>query len=187
MGNIVFYREWLSLPKHHFRILAMLADRGDFRGNLADMCRYLGIDPKQQKNREHLRQSIEYLTSNGYITSEQTGRTYHLTAIPKEHPIGMKQEWMHQLKNRTNTAPSVAWEQVLKVYLWIYEHSQDEYVTNRQIEAALGISTNVIVSAKNVLEQEYEAITRSKVSEKLDDDTVRTLGQRLSAVAWWKE
>ena len=187
MDNVIFYREWWGLPKHHFRILAMLADLGDFRGNLADMCRYLGIDPKQQKNRENLRQSIEYLTSNGFVTSEQTGRTYHLTAIPKEHPISMKQEWMHQLKNRTNTSPSVAWEQVLKVYLWIHEHSQEKYVTNRQIEADLKISTNAIVSAKNVLEREYEAITRSKVSEKIDDDFFITVGQRLCAAAWWKD
>ena len=44
MESIVFYDEWLPLPKAEFNILAMLAERGgSFSGNYSDMCRYLGV------------------------------------------------------------------------------------------------------------------------------------------------
>ena len=38
METAVFYLEWLGLDKSLFRILAMLADVGQFRGNLSDLC-----------------------------------------------------------------------------------------------------------------------------------------------------
>ena len=41
MEEIVFYESWFPLDKKHFRILAMLADKGNFQGSLAQMCRNL--------------------------------------------------------------------------------------------------------------------------------------------------
>ena len=65
----MFYREWLPLDKKEFRILAMLADfGGEYRGNLADMCRYFSVSP-QHKNREALREAIQRLTDERYIES----------------------------------------------------------------------------------------------------------------------
>lgn len=185
MDTITFYDEWLHLPKQHFRILAMLADVGEFRGNLADICRYLRINPDQKKNREKLRESIEYLTSIGFIICQQSGRTYQLQAIPKEKAIPMKREWLHHLMNRTNKDPSVAWEQVLKVYLWIREHYSARFVTNQQIATDLGISVKTVVDAKNVLKREYGAIIGRTVSEKFGEDQFCTLGQQLIPNAWW--
>jgi hypothetical protein len=44
-----------------------------------------------------------------------------------------------------------------------------------------------VVSAKNVLDREYENITRRKRSEKIGVDSFRTIGQELAASAWWSE
>ena len=58
--DIMFYKEWLPLPKAEFNILAMLAEQGGtFSGNYTDMCRYLslsviGIAKKHLQNKEHL-------------------------------------------------------------------------------------------------------------------------------------
>lgn len=58
MERIVFYAEWLPLQKKDFRIMAMLADVGEFKGNLSDLCRYFSLNP-QQTHRTALRASIE--------------------------------------------------------------------------------------------------------------------------------
>lgn len=70
--------------------------------------------------------------------------------------------------------------------MWIAENKMD-IVTNDMIAADLSISASTVVSAKNVLEREYENITKRKVSEKLGENIFRTLGQELAAGAWWKE
>ena len=44
MEKIVFFWEWLRLPKEEFNILMMLADMGgSFSGNLSEMCRYFHV------------------------------------------------------------------------------------------------------------------------------------------------
>ena len=56
---IVFYDDWLPLPKAEFNVLAMVAEQGGtYAGNLSDMCRYLNVTP-QTRNREQLRSAIE--------------------------------------------------------------------------------------------------------------------------------
>ena len=70
--------------------------------------------------------------------------------------------------------------------MWITGNKMD-IVTNDMIAAGLNISASTVVSAKNVLEREYENITKRKVSEKLGENIFRTLGQELAAGAWWKE
>ena len=186
METAVFYLEWLALDKSLFRILAMLADVGQFRGNLSDLCRYFSLNP-QTKTRESLRNAIEELAATGFITCEHSGNTYILRAVPKANEIEIPKEWLHRLKDHDYSSESVAWEQVLKVHLWIMLHSGDPIVKNAAIAADLNISVSTIGSAKNVLQKEYEAITRSYVSKKLGEDHYQRLGQRLTASAWWKE
>ena len=83
------------------------------------------------------------------------------------------------------SSEDVAFAQVLKVFLWI-AHNKREIVTNKEIAADLGVSVSTVVSAKNVLEREYENITKRKVSEKCGDIFI-SLGQELAASAWWEE
>ena len=182
---ITFYREWLPLDKREFRILAMLADKGEFSGNLSDLCDYFSLS-RQQKNRNALRAAIEQLTTTGFITCEITGRTYHLQAIPKVTEIQIRREWFLRLKSHDYSSENVAWEQVLKTLLWVLQN-KEPIVQNRMIEKDLKISISTIGCAKNVLQREYEAITRKKVSEKYGEDLFRTIGQELAASAWWKD
>ena len=86
MDKLTFYREWLPLKKGEFRIMAMLADKGKFSGNLSDLCRYFFVSP-QTRNRNSLVEQINALEQSGYITVQHTGRTYTLTAIPKAKKI----------------------------------------------------------------------------------------------------
>ena len=56
----------------------------------------------------------------------------------------------------------------MKVALWIQDN-QLPVVTNDMIAQELDISVGTIGAAKNVLEREYQAITRKKISEKIGE------------------
>ncbi len=183
--RITFYREWLCLEKRQFRILAMLADKGEYSGNLSTLCDYFSLT-HQQHNRNALRSAIEQLAATGFITHTATGQTHRLKAIPKATAITIPRQWLLTLKAHDYTSESVAWEQVLKVLLWICA-KHEPVVTNQMIADDLQISVATIGYAKNVLENEYEAIQRKKVSVKIGEDFFKTLGQELAAGAWWKD
>lgn len=186
MEKVIFYLEWLPLPKVEFNILAMLSEQGgSFSGNYADMCRYLAVTP-QSRNRTALKNAIEELSSKGFITCESRGRTQHLKLIPKATAIELPRLWVQSVIRHDYSSEAVAFAHVLKVFMWIVQNEQD-VVTNQMIAADLGVSVSTVVSAKNVLEREYENITKRKVSEKLGENVFRTLGQELAAGAWWKE
>ena len=185
MEKTVFYKEWLPLPKAEFNILAMLAEQGgSFSGTYADMMRYLNITP-QSRNRKSLQAAIESLTSKGFITKETSGRTQTLKVIPKATGITLPRLWVQSVMKHGYSSEAVAAAQVLKVFLWIAQNNQN-IVTNNMIADALGVSVSTVVSAKNVLEREYENITKRKVSEKCGD-VFRSIGQELAAGAWWNE
>ena len=54
------------------------------------------------------------------------------------------------------------------------------------IAASLKISESTVCAAKNVLQYEYENITRKKVYSWWGDDCFCT-GQELAANAWWTD
>jgi len=159
MENISFCREWLPLDKKEFRILAMLADKGKFQGNLSDMCRYFSLDP-QTRTRNQLRESIQKLSDQGLIVQESSGITYTLSAVPKEKKIEMPHEWLALLRQHQYSSESVSWEAIVKVLLWLSAFGGDQVITNDMIAANLNISVSTVVSAKNVLQNEFEAITK---------------------------
>ena len=184
--DAIFYREWLPLPKTEFNVLAMIVEQGgSFSGNYSDMCRYLGVTP-QDRNRTSLRNAIESLVSKGFISCESRGRTHHLTVIPKATEIRLPRLWVQSVIQHDYSSEAVAFAHVLKVFIWI-AHNDLSVVTNGMIAKDLNVSVSTVVSAKNVLEREYENITKRKISEKIGNDIFRNLGQELAAGAWWTE
>ena len=186
MEKVFFYWEWLPLPKAEFNILAMLAEQGgSFSGNYSDICRYLGVTP-QNNNRQTLRAAVESLAAAGFISHESRGRTQILKVLPKATEIPLPRLWVQSVIRHDYTGESVAFAQVLKVFTWIAGNEMD-IVTNDMIASDLNISASTVVSAKNVLNREYENITKKRISEKLSGTTFRNLGQELRANAWWTE
>ena len=185
MEMLTFYREWLPLPKAEFNVMTMIAEQGGtFSGNYTEMCRYQGVTP-QDRNRKVLQAAIESLDSKGFITWDSRGRTQMLKVIPKATVIELPRQWVRSVINHDYSSESVAFAQVLKVFMWIVQN-KEPVVTNKQIANRLNISESTVCSAKNVLQYEYENITKRKVSEKWGDDFI-SLGQELAASAFWKE
>ena len=184
MEEAVFYREWLPLPKAEFNILAMLAEQGgSFSGNYSDMMDYFHVS-QQQNNRRAIRSAVESLATTGFITHKSQGRTQTLKVIPKATEIPLPRLWVQSVIRHDYSGESVAFAQVLKVFAWI-AHNEMPIVTNDMIAADLNISASTVVSAKNVLEREYENITKKRISEKLGENFFRNLGQELRTNAWW--
>ena len=179
---LTFFAEWLILPKEQFRILVMLADVGAFRGSLADMCRYFSVDP-QTHNNNRLRAAIDELTRHHYITVTQTGRTYEMAVIPKETEITMPSEWVLRILRHEYNSEGVAWENVLKVQLWLMQNSK-ELVTNEDISLDVGISISQVVAAMNVLKNEFQAFIKEYAYWDFDN-CFRRKGQIIDLSAWW--
>lgn len=186
MERAIFYWEWLPLPKAEFNILAMLAEQGgSFSGNYSDICRYLGVTP-QNNNRQTLRAAVESLAAAGFISHESRGRTQILKILPKATEIPLPRAWVQSVIRHDYSGESVAFAQVLKLFAWI-AHNEVPVVTNGEIAADLNISSSTVVSAKNVLEREYENITKKRISEKTGENFFRNLGQELRTNAFWTE
>ena len=178
------YKEWLPLEKRQFGVLAVIAEQNGFKGNLTDLCRRLSLST--QTNTTHrLKNAIEQLRKDGLCEYTKTGQQYCIKNIPQECEVQIDPKAIEDLRNRRYSLASVAWEQVLKVYLWICKNNWQDVVTNAMIAKALGgVSDSVISRAKRVL-LEFGAISKENVTEKLDDGTFRTIGQHICANAWW--
>lgn len=184
--TITFYYEWLPLDKKEFRILAMLADKGEYRGDLSGLCDYFSVT-RQSKNRVQLRNSIQELKEKKLIEAELRGRTYTLRPLPKEKKIEMDRGLFESIRQHDySNEAEVAWEQVIKLYLWIIQHEQQQIVTNAEIADALKVSSSTVCAAKNVLEREYKTIVKKRVSEIMGDGSFRSLGQIIESGAWWE-
>ena len=184
MKEPIFYAEWLPLEKKQFRILALLAVLEEFNGSLSDMCRHFQMT-EQSRNRNALRGSIDTLAAQNFLTCKQSGRTYHLIPVPKEHEIRPLADVTQAIMRHEYNSENVAWDQVLKVYLWIC-HNKNPIITDAEISADLCISPTTIGAAKNVLEKDLNIVDRKIRAIKLNDGSFKRIGQTLETSAWWE-
>ena len=186
MENAIFYKEWQELPKAEFEILAMLAEQGgSYSGTYADICRYKSVSV-QSANRKRVREAIEALASRGLLIHQTSGRTQNLQVIPKETKVELPREWVQSVMRHDYSSEDVSFVQVLKVVMWI-THNKQDVITNRMIADDLCISESTVVSAKNILEREYNYIYKEIVAKKISDNFFMRVGQRISLNAWWTE
>ena len=185
MSNATFYYEWLGVEKNQFRILSLLAPKGEFIGNLSDMCRMLNIDT-QTRNRNILRTGISSLAECGFITSEQKGRTYYLKAIPQQTVIEIPAEWLEQIIKHEYTSENISWQAVLKVFLWIIINDKKPTVTRNEIAEIINAGVDTVTSALNVLEKDFNAIIRKQITKQTEDGDFRCIGLELQPAAWWE-
>lgn len=183
---ILFYGEWLHLPKADFRILTMLAaNHGSYSGTLTDMCSYLN-ETAQSKNRKCIKKSILSLADGGYLHSETKGHTYSLQVTPKATEIKVMAGFVESVMRHDYSTESVAPENVLKMYLWTC-YNNEQLTTNAIISEDLGISESTICAAKNVLEKEYDSLYRKRVSEKVTENFFIYKGQFLQPNILWTQ
>ena len=128
---ITFDFEWLSLPKAEFKMLVMIADIGQNLGNASDLCRYFNRSP-QNKNKNRLREALENLAEQNIIDLEKQKNDYVATLlnpIIQENEVCIKRKYVTEILHH-NYTQKVAWETVLKVYIWLLKVGENIF-TNR--------------------------------------------------------
>lgn len=183
--EIILDYEWLSLPKGEFKLLVMIADVGSNLGCASDICRYFRPQTKNPASatRNRVKDNLELLVQKGFITLTQSGRRYTATLIK---PIGKEIEIERQYLTKILHQPhnhAVAWENVLKVYIWLLDNGNNEF-TNSQIQAQLNISQSTITEAKNVL-QDFGAVIINHLTTRVDENVYRCYGQSADISAFW--
>ena len=176
MANIKFYYEWLPLDKNDFRILALLAGYGEIQGNFSDLCSALTLS-KSGKNNKRLKESITHLVDEHFIYACVKDNQLQMTIIPKENEINISRERFEQIYCK-KFQTSIAWQNVLKVYLWINYIKTHELVVRAEIAGATNISESSITSATNVLQNELFFVQKN-TEKTVRGDKIITLGQTI--------
>lgn len=181
---ITFDIEWLNLPKAEFKMLVMIADIGQNLGNASDMCRYFNRSP-QNKNKNRLREALEKLAEQKIIDLEKQKNDYVVTLLKpilQENKVCLKRKYATEILHH-NYTQSVAWENVLKVYIWVLKNDKNLF-TNRQIGKCIGVSESTVTGAKNAL-KELGASEFEKVIIKEGEQFYKCIGQRAEPSAFW--
>lgn len=180
-----FNIEWLSLPKAEFKMLVMIADLGKNIGNGSDMCRYFNCSP-QSATKRRFYNALKSLCDKGIITHSKIGNKHvaeFRNEIPERDKIVLERKYVTEIRQHNYTR-SVAWEVVLKVYIWLCNNGIAQF-TNREIENDLKVSESTISEAKNVL-KDLGAIEIEYVS-KVNGENIYRCGQIANLSAFWND
>ena len=96
----------------------------------------------------------------------------------------MPSEWVGRIRRHDYTSEAVAWENVLKVQLWLMQCAKNEIITNNEIAWSVGISASQVVAAMNVLKNEFQAFQK-EYAYWHTGDCFRRKGQIIDMSAWW--
>lgn len=181
---LTFDIEWLSLPKAEFKMLVMIADKGQDLGNASDLCRYFNLSP-QSKNKDNLREALENLSEQKIIDLMKIKNNYVailLNQTSQENKVCLKRKYATEILHH-NYTQTVAWEVVLKVYIWLLKVGENIF-TNRQIGDCIGVSESTVTEAKNAL-KEMGAVWLEKVTIKESEQFYKCIGQKVEPSAFW--
>ena len=153
-----FEKEWLKLEKYNFKLLTLVAVLAQnhlaYRGTVAEMCDYLGID-NQTKNRRAITTAIAQLEEKGMVkTILDNNKVYTITlsvkAEKKKDVIVIQKKWIEMVQGLTT---GVTWDNVLRVWLYLIAN-EEEIITSKKIAADLGMKKSMVDRIKIVLVNE---------------------------------
>lgn len=165
---------WLKLPKEEFRILMMLADKGDYSGNFNSMFDYFKIGASQT-NRNRITAALESLKKQGIIEYNRVGNMQNVKLIPTEE-INYEVDKKQYVEIITHEAFSVSVDRfaVVKVWAW-YLTNQNVQFTASVVSSDTTLSKSTIGLAKRVLLYDFNYIASGKVT----DDENNVIGQEI--------
>lgn len=182
-----FEKEWLKLEKYNFKLLTLVAVLAQnhlaYRGTIAEMCEYLGVD-NQTKNRRAITTAIEQLEKKGMVKTILDGKVYTITlsvkAEKKKDVIVIQKKWIEMVQGLTT---GVAWDNVLRVWLYLIAN-EEEIITSKKIAADLGMKKSMVDRIKIVLVNDLQAIKCRDRSKKISEVNFKKLGQTIDTFAW---
>lgn len=150
-----FEFEWLLRQKYEFKILTLIAVLADnnlaYRGTLKDMCEFFGVKSGDSRTNNQIKAAIMKLEADGLLKQIVDGRTFTLTLSKKgeqrKRVIRIQKEWVEIAKNYKSEENSVAWINLLKVWLYLIDNKK-EILTTKGIAKELGLSEGVVKRTK---------------------------------------
>ena len=184
-----FEKEWLKLEKYNFKLLTLVAVLAQnhlaYRGTVAEMCDYLGID-NQTKNRRAITTAIAQLEEKGMVkTILDNNKVYTITlsvkAEKKKDVIVIQKKWIEMVQGLKSRG--VSWDNVLRVWLYLIAN-EEEIITSKKIAADLGISERKVARIKDVLVNDLKAIKCQDRYKKTSGANFTKLRQTIDTFAW---
>ena len=183
-----FEKEWLKLEKYNFKLLTLVAVLAQnhlaYRGTVAEMCEYLGVD-NQTKNRRAITTAIEQLEKKGMVKTILDGKVYTITlsvkAEKKKDVIVIQKKWIEMVQGLKSRG--VSWDNVLRVWLYLIAN-EEEIITSKKIAADLGMKKSMVDRIKIVLVNDLQAIKCRDRSKKISEGNFKKLGQTIDTFAW---
>lgn len=182
-----FEKEWLKLEKYNFKLLTLVAVLAQnhlaYRGTVAEMCEYLGVD-NQTKNRRAITTAIEQLEKKGMVKTILDGKVYTITlsvkAEKKKDVIVIQKKWIEMVQGLKG---GVSWDNVLRVWLYLIAN-EEEIITSKKIAADLGMKKSMVDRIKIILVNDLQAIKCQNRSKKISEGNFKNLGQTIDTFAW---
>lgn len=185
--EVAFTWGWLSLDKTDIELLTFLLLNGNrFAGTLSELCRALGRSDNTRSRRGR-QESIERLCAAGVISRTPiSSRCFelHLLPLQEEEQIRIERQHLEDIRCRRYDR-DVAWQQVLKVYLWLMRKGVAVEFQRHQVAADLGVSPSTISAAVRVLEGHYGAISTRRLGYLDANGNPRCAGQEAALSAFW--
>ena len=183
--EVVFSWEWLLLDKPSIEILSyLLLNGGRFAGSTTALCEALG----RSNNTESIcgrQEAIEKLCAAGVVSHRQLSkRRFEIQLLPpKKEQISIERRHLEDIRCRRYDR-SVAWQQVLKVYLWLKAWGGPVEFTMGDIAVFFGVSNDTVSSAVRVLADHYGAMT-TKPTYFPSAKEIRRKGTEANLSAFW--
>ena len=184
-----FEKEWLKLEKYNFKLLTLVAVLAQnhlaYRGTVAEMCDYLGID-NQTKNRRAITTAIAQLEEKGMVkTILDNNKVYTITlsvkAEKKKDVIVIQKKWIEMVQGLKSRG--VSWDNVLRVWLYLIAN-EEEIITSKKIAADLGMSKSMVDRITTILDSDLKAIKCQNRANKISEGNFQKLGQTIDTFAW---
>lgn len=189
--EIEFPEEWLELQNYHFKLLAIttiLADeKKAFRGTINDLCDFLEIG-HSSGNKSKIKGCLEVLAESEQIKLIVDKDIYTVSlskAIEKSKKVTkIKKVWYKLIKEQCK-ASSCSWESALKVFLVLYDLSQTEVWSYKEIGQRVGLGKSTVSSCVNTLKKitfDDFSFVSTEVKEKINEGEYRTKGQTYTKI-----
>ena len=198
--EVSFDYDWLTREDYQFKILALVAVLADnhlaYRGTLADMCDFFGINGNNSRTNRKIKDAIDALEKDGLLKKIIDGLTYTLTLSKKaerqRRVIRIQKMWVEVAKSYPSwksKSESVSWENLLRVWLYFLDESnaRKSIVTNRDIADEINMRIGTVKNARSALIKDIHALISQKLYEGCDGEYYRCIGAQVTPLAWIEE
>ncbi len=160
--SIIFYHEWLDVADYELKLLiltSILAENNlAYRGNLTNMCEWLGVK-QNANNNSNIKRAIESLENKGLIFYKLDGRIYTITiserGMKDKKIVRIRKAWVSAFKkynkdgnnNRIDKNISIDWIKILRVFVYLYSKKMNKPIKIEDIAMDLNVSKTTASNA----------------------------------------